>query len=181
MAKLTWSINCSSSFLEVQFPDIIAWGVSGGGAAWGGGGGGPAVRGGRPQRGGPPPTRCTGRLRFFVWKQPFRSGRIAGIRAAPPLLGGEGGPGFLLRVRGFVLPNRRSPDGGCAARHLVRMLLCIPIPTMFRGGGSTCCAMPAGKPHSATECRSPKFVQFRRRWTLSSSERPLKYIKGYLG
>lgn len=75
------------------------------------------------------------------------------------------------------MPNRRSPDGGCAARHLVRMLLCIPIPTMFRGGGSTCCAMPAGKPHSAAECRSPKFVEFRPRWTLSSSERPLKYIK----
>ena len=121
------------------------------------------------------------RLRFFVWKQPFRSGPYCGDTCCPPLLGGEGGPGFLLRVRGFVLPNRRSPDGGCAARHLVRMLLCIPIPTMFRGGGSMRCAMPAGKPHSAAECRSPKFVQFRRRWTLSSSERPLKYIKGYLG
>lgn len=106
---------------------------------------------------------------------------LRGYVLPPPLLGGEGGPGFLLRVRGFVLPNRRSPDGGCAARHLVRMLLCIPIPTMFRGGGSMRCAMPAGKPHSAAECRSPKFVQFRRRWTLSSSERPLKYIKGYLG
>lgn len=140
-----------------------------------------AVSEGLPANRRAAPTRCTGRLRFFVWKQPFRSGRIAGIRAAPPLLGGEGGPGFLLRVRGFVLPNRRSPDGGCAARHLVRMLLCIPIPTMFRGGGSTSCAMPAGKPHSAAECRSPKFVEFRRRWTLSSSERPLKYIKRYLG
>ena len=53
---------------------------------------------------------------------------LRGYVLPPPLLGGEGGPGFLLRVRGFVLPNRRSPDGGCAARHLVRMLLCIPYP-----------------------------------------------------
>lgn len=140
-----------------------------------------AVSEGLPANRRAAPTRCTGRLRFFVWKQPFRSGPYCGDTCCPPLLGGEGGPGFLLRVRGFVLPNRRSPDGGCAARHLVRMLLCIPIPTMFRGGGSMRCAMPAGKPHSAAECRSPKFVEFRRRWTLSSSERPLKYIKGYLG
>ena len=130
---------------------------------------------------GQPRPVVRGDCDFSVGSSLFVLGRIAGIRAAPPLLGGEGGPGFLLRVRGFVLPNRRSPDGGCAARHLVRMLLCIPIPTMFRGGGSMRCAMPAGKPHSAAECRSPKFVEFRRRWTLSSSERPLKYIKGYLG
>jgi len=115
------------------------------------------------------------------WMDNITSGEYEKYYEEMYRLGGEGGPGFLLRVRGFVLPNRRSPDGGCAARHLVRMLLCIPIPTMFRGGGSMRCAMPAGKPHSAAECRSPKFVQFRRRWTLSSSERPLKYIKGYLG
>ncbi len=35
------------------------------------------------------PTRCTGRLRFFVWKQPFRSGRIAGDTCCPPSLGGR--------------------------------------------------------------------------------------------
>ena len=125
------------------------------------------------------PDPLYGETAIFRLEAAFSFWPYCGDTCCPPLLGGEGGPGFLLRVRGFVLPNRRSPDGGCAARHLVRMLLCIPIPTMFRGGGSTSCAMPAGKPHSAAECRSPKFVEFRRRWTLSSSERPLKYIKRY--
>lgn len=130
---------------------------------------------------GSPDPRCTGRLRFFVWKQPFRSGPYCGDTCCPPTLGEKAGrisvAGARLR---FAEPSQSGRRLCCKASCPNASLHSYPDDV---SGAAVRCVVRCrqGKPHSAAECRSPKFVEFRRRWTLSSSERPLKYIKGYLG
>ena len=130
---------------------------------------------------GQPRPVVRGDCDFSFGSSLFVLGRIAGIRAAPPSLGEKADPDFCCGCEASFCRTVAVRTAVVLQGILSECFSAFPIPTMFRGGGSMRCAMPAGKPHSAAECRSPKFVQFRRRWTLSSSERPLKYIKGYLG